>query len=78
MLGLGGLVTILTGIAGDACILASAADAKVREYEVLVPSDCIASATAARNETALALMKTAMLLDTRSSRSIRLDERATR
>jgi nicotinamidase-related amidase len=63
--------TIITGIAGDACVLSSAADAHVREYEVSVPADCIASITSARNENALALMKTAMNLDTRSSRSLK-------
>jgi nicotinamidase-related amidase len=63
--------TIITGIAGDACVLSSAADAHVREYEVQVPADCIASISQARNENALALMKTAMKLDTRSSRSVK-------
>jgi nicotinamidase-related amidase len=63
--------TIITGIAGDACVLSTAADAHVREFEVQVPADCIASITAARNENALALMKTAMKLDTRSSRSVK-------
>ena len=48
---------ILTGIAGDHCILASAFDAHMRELEVAVPRDCIASITPARNRGALAVLR---------------------
>ena len=48
---------ILTGIAADHCILASAIDAHMREFEVIVPRDCVASNTPQRNRNALALMK---------------------
>ncbi|HRO60294.1 MAG TPA: isochorismatase family cysteine hydrolase [Burkholderiaceae bacterium] len=65
--------TIVTGVAGDACVLASASDAHVRGLEVIVPADCVASITAERNRNALALMKSSMRLDIRSSRSIRPD-----
>lgn len=36
---------ILTGIAGNICVLFTANDAHMREYEVIVPGDCIASNT---------------------------------
>lgn len=36
---------ILTGIAGNICVLFTANDAHMREYKVIVPSDCIASNT---------------------------------
>ncbi len=37
---------ILTGIAGDICVLFTAHDAHMREYKILVPRDCVASNTA--------------------------------
>jgi len=64
--------TIITGVAGDACVLASATDAHVRGLEVVVPADCVASITAERNVNALTLMKSSMRLDIRNSRSIRV------
>ncbi|HZV23005.1 MAG TPA: isochorismatase family cysteine hydrolase [Luteimonas sp.] len=48
---------ILGGIAGDHCILASAFDAHMRDLEVAVPRDCIASITPARNRNALAILR---------------------
>ncbi len=36
---------ILTGIAGNICVLFTAHDAHMREYKVVVPKDCIASNT---------------------------------
>lgn len=34
---------ILTGIATDSCVLSTAADAYMRNYELVVPSDCVAA-----------------------------------
>ena len=48
---------ILGGIAGDHCILASAFDAHMRDLQVAVPRDCIASITPARNRNALAVLR---------------------
>lgn len=53
---LGTTRVILTGIAGDHCILASAIDAHMRQLDVVVPPDCIASSTVQRNRNALAVM----------------------
>jgi nicotinamidase-related amidase len=44
---------ILTGIAGNICVLFTASDAYMREYRLFVPADCIVSNTAADNEHAL-------------------------
>jgi nicotinamidase-related amidase len=36
---------VITGVAGNICVLFTANDAYMREYEVIVPGDCIASNT---------------------------------
>ena len=59
---------ILTGTAGDSCVLASAIDARMRGFDVVVPRDCIASITAQRNRNALAVLKTMELSVTTSAR----------
>lgn len=61
---------IVTGIAGDGCVLTTATDAHMREYEVSVPSDCCASITRARNQRALQLLRESIQVDTRASRSL--------
>ncbi|HUP89515.1 MAG TPA: cysteine hydrolase [Longimicrobiales bacterium] len=54
---LGAKRLILTGVTGDICVLITASDAYMRDYEVVVPSDCTASVTREANEHALAYMK---------------------
>ena len=48
---------ILTGIAGNICVLFTANDAYMREYKIFAPSDCIVSNTAADNDHALRQIK---------------------
>lgn len=48
---------ILTGFAGDICVLYTANDAYMRNYDIIVASDGIASNTASANTTALKQMK---------------------
>lgn len=62
---------ILTGIAGDNCVLFTANDAYLREFDLIVPADCVASPTAARNEAALAQLRELVKADTRDSTRIR-------
>jgi len=62
---------VVTGIAGDGCIVTTAADAHMREFTVSVPSDCCASITRARNQRALQVLRESMGIDTRTSRVIR-------
>lgn len=56
---------IVTGIAGDGCVLATALDAHMRDFDVAVPADCCASLTRERNARALALLRDAVHVDTR-------------
>jgi nicotinamidase-related amidase len=44
---------ILTGIAGNICVLFTANDAHMRELKILAPADCIVSNTAADNDHAM-------------------------
>jgi nicotinamidase-related amidase len=48
---------ILTGLAGDICVLFTAHDAHMRDFLVTVPKDCVASNTREANETALAHLR---------------------
>ena len=51
---------ILTGIAGNICVLFTANDAYMREYRIFAPADCIVSNTAADNDHALRQIKTVL------------------
>jgi nicotinamidase-related amidase len=62
---------VVTGIAGDGCVLATASDAHMREFTVSVPSDCCASITRIRNQRALQVLRESMDIDTRASSAIR-------
>ena len=53
---LGTRTLIITGVAGDNCILFSTNDAYMREYRLFIPSDCVASETREQNDHALQLM----------------------
>lgn len=44
---------VLTGVAGDQCVLATAMDAHIRDYRLWVPADATASLTPRRNQRAL-------------------------
>jgi nicotinamidase-related amidase len=63
---------VVTGIAGDGCVMTTAADAHIREFAVSVPSDCCASISGARNQRALQVLREAMGIDTRASRYLRI------
>lgn len=54
---LGTKTLILSGFAGDICVLYTANDAYMRDYEIVVASDCVASESAAGNRSALDHMK---------------------
>lgn len=53
---LGARVLVLTGIAGNNCILFTANDAYLREYAIVVPPDGVISIEPQENEVALRLM----------------------
>ena len=69
---LGARTLVLTGIAGNYCVLFTANDAYMRDYELIVPRDCTVSNTKRENDQALALMKNYLKADTRASPKIRL------
>lgn len=73
---LGARTLILTGIAGNYCVLFTANDAYMRDYKLIVPSDCTVSNTKRENDQALALMRSFLKADTRPSAKLRL-QRAT-
>src|SRR3954465_9336567 len=54
---LGSQKLIITGLAGNFCVLFTANDAYMRDYELIIPSDCTASNSATENREALALMR---------------------
>lgn len=58
---------ILTGLAGNICVLFSANDAYMRDFNLIVPSDCVASNTREENEYALEQMSKILKADTRVS-----------
>ncbi|MFS0780194.1 isochorismatase family cysteine hydrolase [Bacillus sp. 1P06AnD] len=61
---------ILTGIAGNICVLFSANEAYIREYNIYVPADCIASNTKEENDFALRMMKEVLGADIKASNYI--------
>ena len=67
---LGAKKLIVTGFAGDICVLFTANDAYMRDYELIVPSDCVASETAAANRQACQQMKRFLHADVRPSRQL--------
>ena len=64
---LGARHLIITGIAGNFCVLFTANDAYMRDYELLVPADCTISNTTRENKEALNLMKRYLKADTKVS-----------
>jgi nicotinamidase-related amidase len=67
---LGTETLILTGIAGNFCVLFTANDAYMRDFNLFVPSNCTVSNTKKENNSALTLMKKFLKADTCSSSRI--------
>jgi nicotinamidase-related amidase len=63
---------ILTGLAGDNCVLFTAHDAYMRDYRLAVPSDCIASESPPSNAWALRHMARFLKVDTREGAKVDL------
>jgi nicotinamidase-related amidase len=61
---------ILTGIAGNFCVLFTANDAYMRDFNLLIPSDCCVSNTPRENDEAFGLMRKFLKADTRPSAEI--------
>lgn len=67
---------ILTGITGDNCVLFTANDAYLRDYYLIIPSDCVTSHTETENRQALRMMKRLLKADIRTSYKIRFPHAA--
>ncbi|RYD19505.1 MAG: cysteine hydrolase [Verrucomicrobiaceae bacterium] len=71
LLGVLGVRTlILSGFAGDICVLYTANDAYMRDFDIIVPSDCIASEMESSNRAALTHMETRLKAGVHLSRHI--------
>jgi len=72
---LGTETVILTGIAANICVLFTANEAYMRDYQLIVPRDCVASNTKKENDYALQQMKQILKADIRPSSKIRFPKR---
>ncbi len=73
---LGATQLILTGIAGNNCVLFTANDAYMRDFKLLVPSDCVVSETEEESRYALKQMERVLKADITSSVELNLGKMA--
>jgi nicotinamidase-related amidase len=73
---LGAHTLVLTGFAGNNCVLFTANDAYMRDYKLLIPADCTASIKPAENENALRQMQEVLKADIRPSFEIEFNVQA--
>ena len=71
---LGAKTLIITGFTGDNCVLFTASDAYMRDFDLFVPADCVASMDEMENAHALDHMKRILKADVRPSKEINLAE----
>jgi nicotinamidase-related amidase len=67
---LGVKTLILTGLTGDICVLFTAHDAYMRDFNLVIPSDCVASNDPGENEYTLEKMERLLKADTRPSSEV--------
>jgi len=65
---------IMTGMAGDICVLFSANDAYMRDFRIIVPPDCTASEDADQNRQVLMLMGRVLKAEITPSTEIKFDK----
>jgi nicotinamidase-related amidase len=70
---LGAQTLILTGIAGNICVLYTANDAYMRDYRIFAPADCSCSNSAEENSYALKQMERFLKADIRDSTELDLE-----
>lgn len=63
---------IVAGVTSDQCVVNTVADARMRDYEVIVPQDCVASQSAARNRRAVLHFDEVLQVSTTPSARLRL------
>lgn len=64
---------IITGVAGNICVLFTANDAYMRDFNLVVPSDCVASNEPEENRHALEQMRKVLKADTTPSTALDLE-----
>jgi nicotinamidase-related amidase len=64
---LGANTLVITGIAGNNCVLFTANDAYMRDYKLIIPADCTASIKQEDNDNALRQMQEVLKADIRPS-----------
>ena len=67
---------VICGYAGDICVLFTANDAYMRDYEVRVPEDCVASESRAGNDCALDMLRANLSVDTAPGHAVPLEATA--
>jgi nicotinamidase-related amidase len=65
---------ILTGVAADICVLFTAADAHMREYELWIPQDAVTSNNPQHTRWALEIMQKSMGADIRPTSELTLQD----
>ena len=65
---------IITGIAGNNCVLVTANDAYMRDFKLFVPADCVVSNTNEENQHALKQMQNVLKADIRISTELDLQK----
>lgn len=65
---------IITGVAGDSCILFTSGDAFMRDYHLFIPADCVASQSPDDNARGLEHMEKALHADIRPSGELDLEK----
>ena len=69
---------ILTGIAGNICVHFTANDAYLRDFQLFIPPDCVASQTLEENSVALTQMQRLLGADISESSVLDLHQLNTR
>lgn len=69
---LGARKLVITGFAADICVLFTANDAYMRDYELAVPADCVGAESTAARQQACAHMRRFLRADVRPSGRLRL------
>ena len=64
---------IITGVAGNICVLFTASDAFMRDFHIVIPADCVASNDAEENAQALEQMKKVLKADITPSTELDLE-----
>lgn len=70
---LGTKTLILTGISADSCVLFTANDAYLRDYNLVIPNDCVTSANPTHTRQTLTYLRRVLKADTTASTEIDLD-----